>query len=186
MAKPLLTDELWEPLRQHKTEPLIAKRNTENGSGLGRFRYVLVLVHSSSGKIFFCFVRDSLLICKAVFIPYEKASTLICRGSQGCIARIGGRVRMGRSKARRNLAAAGRAARPGPVELYPRFQNSSLSCCLLCQHLVQLGFSSPGLSPGKINRKVCIGCTAVVGSEHRPYFFCYSNQKEPLTQQNCQ
>jgi len=28
-------------LRQRKTKPLIAKRNTENGSGLGKFRYVV-------------------------------------------------------------------------------------------------------------------------------------------------
>jgi hypothetical protein len=30
-----------EPLRQRKTKPLIAKRNTQNGSGLGKFRYVV-------------------------------------------------------------------------------------------------------------------------------------------------
>ena len=30
-----------QPLRQRKTEPLIAKRNTEHGSGLGKFRYVV-------------------------------------------------------------------------------------------------------------------------------------------------
>jgi len=30
-----------KPLRQRKTEPLIAKRNTRHGSGLGRFRYVV-------------------------------------------------------------------------------------------------------------------------------------------------
>jgi transposase len=30
-----------KPLRQRKTEPLIAKRNTKHGSGLGKFRYVV-------------------------------------------------------------------------------------------------------------------------------------------------
>ena len=30
-----------QPLRQRKIKPLIAKRNTENGSGLGKFRYVV-------------------------------------------------------------------------------------------------------------------------------------------------
>ena len=30
-----------QPLRQRKTKPLIAKRYTKNGSGLGRFRYVV-------------------------------------------------------------------------------------------------------------------------------------------------
>ena len=30
-----------QPLRQRRTKPLIAKRNTEHGSGLGKFRYVV-------------------------------------------------------------------------------------------------------------------------------------------------
>jgi len=44
-----------------------------------------------------------------IFSPCEKALTPICRRLQGCVARIGGRVRMGHTKARRNLDAAGRA-----------------------------------------------------------------------------
>ena len=34
-------EKIRQPLRQRKTKPLIAKRNTENGSGLGKFRYVV-------------------------------------------------------------------------------------------------------------------------------------------------
>ena len=34
-------EKIRKPLRQRKTTPLIAKRSTENGSGLGRFRYVV-------------------------------------------------------------------------------------------------------------------------------------------------
>jgi len=34
-------EKIRKPLRQRKTKPLIAKRNTENGSGLGKFRYVV-------------------------------------------------------------------------------------------------------------------------------------------------
>jgi transposase len=34
-------EKIRKPLRQRKTKPLIAKRYTENGSGLGRFRYVV-------------------------------------------------------------------------------------------------------------------------------------------------
>lgn len=34
-------EKIRKPLRQRKTKPLIAKRSTENGSGLGRFRYVV-------------------------------------------------------------------------------------------------------------------------------------------------
>ena len=30
-----------QPLRQRKTKPLIAKRRTDHGSGLGKFRYVV-------------------------------------------------------------------------------------------------------------------------------------------------
>ena len=31
-------EKIRQPLRQRKIEPLIAKRNTEHGSGLGKFR----------------------------------------------------------------------------------------------------------------------------------------------------
>ena len=34
-------EKIRQPLRQRKTKPLIAKRNTQNGSGLGKFRYVV-------------------------------------------------------------------------------------------------------------------------------------------------
>jgi len=34
-------EKIRKPLRQRKTEPLIAKRNTGHGSGLGKFRYVV-------------------------------------------------------------------------------------------------------------------------------------------------
>ena len=34
-------EKIRQPLRQRKIKPLIAKRNTENGSGLGKFRYVV-------------------------------------------------------------------------------------------------------------------------------------------------
>jgi transposase len=34
-------EKIRQPLRQRKTKPLIAKRNSEHGSGLGRFRYVV-------------------------------------------------------------------------------------------------------------------------------------------------
>ncbi len=34
-------EKIRQPLRQRKIEPLIAKRNTKNGSGLGKFRYVV-------------------------------------------------------------------------------------------------------------------------------------------------
>ncbi len=34
-------EKIRQPLRQRKIEPLIAKRNTEHGSGLGKFRYVV-------------------------------------------------------------------------------------------------------------------------------------------------
>jgi transposase len=34
-------EKIRHPLRQPKTKPLIAKRNTQNGSGLGKFRYVV-------------------------------------------------------------------------------------------------------------------------------------------------
>ena len=34
-------EKIRQPLRQRKTQPLIAKRNTEHGSGLGKFRYVV-------------------------------------------------------------------------------------------------------------------------------------------------
>jgi transposase len=34
-------EKIRKPLRRRKTKPLIAKRNTENGSGLGKFRYVV-------------------------------------------------------------------------------------------------------------------------------------------------
>jgi transposase len=34
-------EKIRQPLRRRKTKPLIAKRNTENGSGLGKFRYVV-------------------------------------------------------------------------------------------------------------------------------------------------
>jgi len=33
--------EIRQPLRQRKAKPLIPKRNTEHGSGLGKFRYVV-------------------------------------------------------------------------------------------------------------------------------------------------
>lgn len=34
-------EKIRKPLRQRKTKPLIAKRYTKNGSGLGKFRYVV-------------------------------------------------------------------------------------------------------------------------------------------------
>ena len=34
-------EKIRKPLRQRKTKPLIAKRHTEHGSGLGKFRYVV-------------------------------------------------------------------------------------------------------------------------------------------------
>jgi transposase len=34
-------EKIRQPLRQRKTKPLIAKRNSPNGSGLGKFRYVV-------------------------------------------------------------------------------------------------------------------------------------------------
>jgi transposase len=34
-------EKIRQPLRQRKTKPLIAKRNNQNGSGLGKFRYVV-------------------------------------------------------------------------------------------------------------------------------------------------
>lgn len=34
-------EKIRQPLRQRKTKPLIAKRNSEHGSGLGKFRYVV-------------------------------------------------------------------------------------------------------------------------------------------------
>ena len=34
-------EKIRRPLRQRNTKPLIAKRNTEHGSGLGKFRYVV-------------------------------------------------------------------------------------------------------------------------------------------------
>ncbi len=34
-------EKIRQPLRKRKIEPLIAKRNTEHGSGLGKFRYVV-------------------------------------------------------------------------------------------------------------------------------------------------
>ncbi len=34
-------EKIRQPLRQRKIKPLIAKRNTQNGSGLGKFRYVV-------------------------------------------------------------------------------------------------------------------------------------------------
>jgi transposase len=34
-------EKIRKPLRQRNTKPLIAKRNTQNGSGLGKFRYVV-------------------------------------------------------------------------------------------------------------------------------------------------
>ena len=34
-------EKIRQPLRRRKTRPLIARRNTENGSGLGKFRYVV-------------------------------------------------------------------------------------------------------------------------------------------------
>jgi hypothetical protein len=34
-------DKIRKPLRQRNVTPLIAKRNTEHGSGLGKFRYVV-------------------------------------------------------------------------------------------------------------------------------------------------
>jgi len=56
------------------------------------------------------------LACKQIiFTPCEKALTPICRRLEGCVARIGGRVRMGHTQARRNLDAAGRAGQPGRI-----------------------------------------------------------------------
>jgi len=66
-------------------------------------------------KSFFCFVRDSLPANKPAFILCEKALTLICRRLQGCVARIGGRARMGTEKARRNLPAASRVGQPDRI-----------------------------------------------------------------------
>ena len=34
-------EKIRQPLRQHNVTPQIAKRNTEHGSGLGKFRYVV-------------------------------------------------------------------------------------------------------------------------------------------------
>lgn len=34
-------EKIRQPLRQRKTKPLIAKRNTEHSSGLGKFRYMV-------------------------------------------------------------------------------------------------------------------------------------------------
>ena len=34
-------EKIRQPVRQRKTKPLIAKRHTEHGSGLGKFRYVV-------------------------------------------------------------------------------------------------------------------------------------------------
>jgi len=66
--------------------------------------------------------KNFLLFCvrflapkQIIFSPYEKALTSICRGLEGCIARISGRVRMGHTKARRNLDAAGRAGLPDRI-----------------------------------------------------------------------
>ena len=50
-----------------------------------------------------------------IFCPCEKALTPICRRLEGCVAWIGGRVRMGHTKARRNLDAAGRAEQPDRI-----------------------------------------------------------------------
>ena len=65
--------------------------------------------------IFFCFARDSLPANKPVFILCEKVLTLISRRPQGCVARFGGRARMGTEKARRSLAAAARTGQPGRI-----------------------------------------------------------------------
>ena len=45
----------------------------------------------------------------------RKDLTFICRRFEGCVARIGGRVRMGHTKARQNLDAAGRAGQPDRI-----------------------------------------------------------------------
>jgi len=60
-------------------------------------------------KIFPLFCVRFLARKQIIFSPCEKALTPIYRRLQGCVARIVGRVRMGHTKARRNLDATGRA-----------------------------------------------------------------------------
>jgi hypothetical protein len=72
-----------------------------------------VLARSSSGKFLFDFVRGSWPLNNLIFVSCKRALAHICQRSQGWVARIGGRVRMGTEKARRNLDAAGRAEQPG-------------------------------------------------------------------------
>ena len=65
-------------------------------------------------KIFPLFCVRFLAPKRIIFSSCEKALTPICRRLLGRVARIGGRVRMGHTKARRNLDAAGRAEQAGP------------------------------------------------------------------------
>ncbi len=67
--------------------------------------------------LWFC-VR--FLDCRRVATPsLRRASLRRCGGTQGGVARTGGRARMGRGHARRSLAAASRADRPGRTRSWP-------------------------------------------------------------------
>ncbi len=124
---------------------------------------------------FFFFVRGSLPVNKPAFIPCEETLTIICRKPEGCVARFGGRVRMGPEKARRNLAAAGRADQP--CRIIPTLSKlfclmpPALLCGLTPKQLYDveaqsISISSPCFSAPFDNQK------------------SYSNQKKPLPQQN--
>jgi len=69
---------LYKKTREKAVKPSFCWMKTALCSPLWYVEPGPVLARSSSGKIFFCFVRDSLPIGKPIFIPYEKALTLIC------------------------------------------------------------------------------------------------------------
>jgi transposase len=72
-------EKIRQPLRQRKTKPLIAKRNTQNGSGLGKFRYVVEAAF------------DWLFNQRRLRVRYEKRDDMVIgmQNSHGGVEEIG-------------------------------------------------------------------------------------------------